>query len=97
MTLPVLPPDEVDYFDSSTAAGAGDVKFVNIEARCCGGDHGRSTCERGRFLFTMTTWILSLSMDEPLEWVKDGLVDCDELWTLQAYKGLPQVSWSSQS
>jgi hypothetical protein len=25
---------------------------------------------------------LSLSMDEPFEWVKDGLLDCDELWTI---------------
>ena len=54
--MPVLPPDEVDYFESSSAAGAGDVRFVNIEARCCGGDHGRSTCEHVRFLFTVTTW-----------------------------------------
>ena len=53
---PVLPPDEVHCFESSTAAGAGDVRFVNIEARCCGGDHGRSTCEHVRFLFTVTTW-----------------------------------------
>jgi hypothetical protein len=29
--LPVLPPDEVDYFESLTAADAGDVRFV-----CCG-------------------------------------------------------------
>jgi len=85
VTLLVLPPNEVDYFESSTGAGAGDVMFVNIEARCCCGNHGRSTCKRGSFLFTVMTWTLSLSMD------------CDELWTLQAYKGLRQVSWSSQS
>jgi hypothetical protein len=89
VTLLVLPPNEVDYFESLTAAGAGDVMFV-----CCG-DHGRSMCSR--FLFTVTIWTVSLSMDEPFEWVKDGLLDCDELWTLQAYKGLPLVSWSSQS
>jgi len=85
VTLLVLPPNEVDYFESSTGAGAGDVMFVNIEARCCCGDHGRSTCKRGRFLFTVTTWTLSLSMD------------FNKLWTLQAFKGLRQVSWSSQS
>jgi len=85
VTLLVLPPNEVDYFESSMGAGAGDVLFVNLEARCCCDDHGRSMCKRSFFLFTVTTWTLSLSMD------------CDELWTLQAYKGLRQVSWSSQS
>jgi hypothetical protein len=39
-------------------------------------------CECSRFLFTVTTWTLSLSMDEPFKWVKDGLLDCDELWTI---------------
>jgi hypothetical protein len=32
VTLPVLPPDEVDYFESSTAAGASDVRFMSSSA-----------------------------------------------------------------
>jgi hypothetical protein len=48
---------------------------------CCSA-HGRSMCECCRFLFTMTIWILSLSMDEPFEWVKDGLLDYDALWMI---------------
>ena len=80
---PVLPPDEVHCFESSTAAGAGDVRFVNIEARCCCGDHGRPEHVRTRRLLVHRDHLdLSLSVDEPLELVKDGLLDCDELWTL---------------
>ncbi|OEL19748.1 hypothetical protein BAE44_0019233 [Dichanthelium oligosanthes] len=89
--LPVVPPDK----DRSTAAlphmhwkrnfspaGAGAVRFVSIEPRCCG----------DLFLFTaVTTWTLSLSMDEPMTWVKDGVLACDELWALPAYEGLPRI------
>jgi hypothetical protein len=32
VTLSVLPPDEVDYFESSTAADAGDVRFMSSSA-----------------------------------------------------------------
>jgi hypothetical protein len=32
VTLSVLPPDEVDYFESSTAAGSSDVRFVSSSA-----------------------------------------------------------------
>jgi hypothetical protein len=39
-------------------------------------------CECSRFLFTVMTWTLNLSMDEPFEWVKDSLLNCDELWTI---------------
>jgi hypothetical protein len=101
VALPVLPPKDVDYWDGRSykrycrdlaGAGAGVVRFVSIEPRCCCGGHGRSTCARGQFLFTVTTWTLSLSMDEPLHWVKESVLDCSELWALPAYKGLPQVT-----
>jgi hypothetical protein len=39
--------------------------------------------------FTVTTWSLSrLSMEaEPMEeWVKDGVLECEELWALPAYQ-----------
>ena len=81
VTLPVVPPKSVDYWDGRpykrycrdlASAGSGVVRFVSIEPRCCCGGHVRSTCARGQFLFTVTTWTLSLSMDEPLEWVKDS-------------------------
>jgi hypothetical protein len=103
VTLPVVPPKDVEYWDgrpykrycrhlADAGADADMVRFVNVKPRCCSGGHGRSTCARGHFLFTMTTWTISLSMDEPLEWVKDGVLDCNELWALPAYKGLPQVT-----
>ncbi|OEL22325.1 hypothetical protein BAE44_0016657 [Dichanthelium oligosanthes] len=30
-------------------------------------------------------------MDEPTTWVKDGVLDCDELWKLPEYGSLPRV------
>ncbi|TVT96814.1 hypothetical protein EJB05_57953, partial [Eragrostis curvula] len=100
--LPFEPP--VDSFDfdrrpnmkrsrSLGAAGAASVKFVTVESRCCCGGPGRTTCVRGRFAFTVTTWTLNLTTkNEPMAaWVKDGMLDCEELWPLPGYKSLPRV------
>jgi hypothetical protein len=35
---------------------------------------------------------MTLSTDEPITRVKDGVLDYQKLWALQAYKGLPQVT-----
>ncbi|OEL22323.1 hypothetical protein BAE44_0016658 [Dichanthelium oligosanthes] len=78
-----------------SAAGAGAVRFVSVDPRCCCGGPGSTTCKRGWFAFTVTTWTLSLPMDdgEPsaTTWVKDGVLDCEELWAFPAYDGLPRV------
>ncbi|KAF8690549.1 hypothetical protein HU200_040911 [Digitaria exilis] len=34
---------------------------------------------------------MSLSMDEQTKWVMDGVLECEELWDLPGYEGLPCV------
>jgi hypothetical protein len=34
-------------------------------------------------------------MDEPMAWVKDGVLDCEELWAMAGYDGLPHVHLQS--
>jgi len=80
---------------SMGAAGPGAVRFVAIEPRCCCGRHGRTSCARSSFAFTVTTWTLTLTMDEPMAWVKDGVLDCEELWAMPGYEGLPHVHLES--
>ncbi|OEL16598.1 hypothetical protein BAE44_0022383 [Dichanthelium oligosanthes] len=74
------------------AAGDNAVRFVSIDPHCCCGGPGRSTCARSRYAFTINTWTMNLSMDEPLAWVKDGEIDCEELWALSGYEGLPRTN-----
>ncbi|CAN6362431.1 unnamed protein product [Urochloa humidicola] len=100
--LPVEPPDGCPSYDgrpctarfrNMAAAGAGAVKFVTIESRCCCGAAGDSSRERGRFLFTVTTWTLNLALDElstAAAWVKDGVLDCEEIWAMPGYGDLPR-------
>nr|TKW19489.1 hypothetical protein SEVIR_4G023300v2 [Setaria viridis] len=98
--LPSSPYDPDYYTDgllplpnprSMGAAGDGAVRFVAIEPRCCCGGLGRSSCPRSRFAFTVTTWTMTLTMDKPVTWVKDGVMDCEELWALPGYDGIPRV------
>ncbi|KAF8745053.1 hypothetical protein HU200_013465 [Digitaria exilis] len=34
----------------------------------------------------------TVSMDDPLMWVRDGEIDCDEIWGQLGYEGLPQAN-----
>nr|CAB3489278.1 unnamed protein product [Digitaria exilis] len=77
------------------AAGSSAVRFVGIEPRCCCGGFGRCSCPKSRHAFTVTTWTLTLTMDEPIEWVKDTVMDCEELWALPGYEGIPRVHLQS--
>ncbi|CAD6254492.1 unnamed protein product [Miscanthus lutarioriparius] len=72
------------------AAGPGAVRFVAIEPHCYCGCLGRSSCARSRFAFTVTTWTLTPTMDEPVAWMKDSVLDCEELWAMPGYEGLPR-------
>ncbi|OQU82988.1 hypothetical protein SORBI_3005G058000 [Sorghum bicolor] len=76
------------------SVGASKVRFVSVSPHCCCGGPGRSTCAHSRFAFTVTTWTMDLSMDmeSPLTWVKDGEVDCEEIWALPGYEGLPRAN-----
>nr|CAB3489288.1 unnamed protein product [Digitaria exilis] len=73
------------------AAGTSAVRFVAVEPRCCCGGFGRCSCPRSRHAFTVTTWTLTLTMDEPIKWVKDTVLDCEELWALPGYEGIPRL------
>jgi hypothetical protein len=35
---------------------------------------------------------LSMDVELPLTWVKDGEIDCEEVWTLPGYEGLPRAN-----
>lgn len=86
----------MSYSRNMGAAGTGVVRFVGVEHECYCGGHDRTMCMRGPFFFTLTTWTMTLSsMDEPMTWVKDGMLDCEELWALPAYEGLPHVTVES--
>ncbi|KAL6870869.1 hypothetical protein ACP4OV_014717 [Aristida adscensionis] len=74
----------------------GAARLVVVAPRCCCGGPGTSTCARSESAFTVTTWTLRLggAMDgggEPVAWVKDGVLDCEELWAQPGYEGLPRV------
>ncbi|TVT96817.1 hypothetical protein EJB05_57956, partial [Eragrostis curvula] len=103
VALPIEPPEDSFDFDGRRnmkpsrkfgAVGAAAVKFVTVESRCCCGGPGSTTCVPGRFAFTVTTWTLNLmTMDEPTAtWVKDGVLDCEDLWALPGYEDLPRVT-----
>nr|CAB3489235.1 unnamed protein product [Digitaria exilis] len=102
--LPVLSYDPDCYTndlppltDSQSMGVAGDsaVRFVAIEPRCCCGGFGRCSCPKSRHAFTVTTWTLTLTMDEPIAWVKDTVMDCEELWALPGYEGIPRLHLQS--
>ncbi|CAL4985586.1 unnamed protein product [Urochloa decumbens] len=75
------------------AVGLSAVGFVSIDPRCCCGGTGKSTCSHSRYAFTINTWLMDInSIKEPLTWVKDGEIDCEELWRLPGYEGLPRAN-----
>ena len=43
----------------------------------------------------MTTWTMSLTTateeEERMVWAVDGVLDCEELWAMPGYEGLPRV------
>ncbi|KAJ1274703.1 hypothetical protein BS78_05G082200 [Paspalum vaginatum] len=104
--LPVMPvppkrdADEDDYQEQPPwlyhrtigAAGAGAVRFVSIDNRCCCGAHVvRSVCTRSSSAFMVTAWTLAVTTGgEPMAWVKECVLDCEELWELASNLGLPR-------
>uniref|UniRef100_A0A0E0MGG0 DUF1618 domain-containing protein n=1 Tax=Oryza punctata TaxID=4537 RepID=A0A0E0MGG0_ORYPU len=90
-----------EYFRNIVAGADGDhiVRFVSIDNRCCcGAPVIRSLCERSSSAFMVTMWSLALrnagdgeSDGEPMAWVKEAVLDCEELWAMLApCKGLPR-------
>lgn len=73
------------------------MRFVTIDPRCCCGstrEHThrvRGTCRHSCFAFTVTTWTLNLSIDGPMMWMRECVLDCDELWNMPGYEGLPYL------
>lgn len=70
----------------SVTAGGSALKLVDISPRCCCGAPGSTTCQHA---YTVHTWILRIHVSTV--WVMDGMIDCAEIWALDAYKGLPRV------
>uniref|UniRef100_A0A0D9XTB8 DUF1618 domain-containing protein n=1 Tax=Leersia perrieri TaxID=77586 RepID=A0A0D9XTB8_9ORYZ len=87
------------HYNRSIGAGgsaADTVKFVSIDNRCCcGAPVTTSLCAHSSSAFMVTMWTLSLkkTRGEPMVWVKDSVLDCEELWALLAAsgKGITQV------
>jgi hypothetical protein len=89
------------------AAGDDSVRFVSIHPHSCIRDHNdlcsrddsdcwcivsdRTTLQHPCFVYTIKTWTMNLSMDEPLEWMEDGEMDSEEIFALPGYQGLPQT------
>ncbi|CAL4994997.1 unnamed protein product [Urochloa decumbens] len=78
------------------ATGVAALRLVRVEPRCCSCcGPGETTCERGgRSGFTVTTWTLTLMMEDrrSMRWVEDGVIDGDELWASLNYEGVPRVT-----
>ncbi|CAL4888532.1 unnamed protein product [Urochloa decumbens] len=98
--LPVPPPEQrhrnsdrpyLANCRNLAAAGTDAVRFMSIAPRCCCGGPGKTECESSRFAFNVTTWTLTLRTEGPMTWMKDGVLDCDELWQLTNYGRLPRV------
>lgn len=81
--------DQMRNYRNMCGAGTNGLRFVSIDPRCCccGGPRRGS-----RFAFTVTTWTMNLTTDEHLTWVMDSVLDCEELWGLPGYEGLPCVT-----
>ncbi|CAL4994990.1 unnamed protein product [Urochloa decumbens] len=80
------------YYRSIGAVGPEVVRFVSIDNRCCCDAHViRSSCEHSSSAFMVTMWTLALRTAQPMKWVKEAALDCEELWSLAASKGLPRV------
>jgi hypothetical protein len=107
--LPVPPKEEWDdvhveplswqyYWSIGAAPSAGvpAVRFVSIDKRrCSGAPLIKSLCERSSSAFVVTTWTMALkSTGEPMEWVKEGVLHCEELWAAvlaAGYEDIPRV------
>uniref|UniRef100_A0A0D9XPK3 DUF1618 domain-containing protein n=1 Tax=Leersia perrieri TaxID=77586 RepID=A0A0D9XPK3_9ORYZ len=68
--------------------GGDTLKFVDIIPRCsCGGSCVTTSCKNSTSTaFVINTWTLRMS---DMTWVMDDIVDATELWSLNAYAGLP--------
>ncbi|KAF2919193.1 hypothetical protein DAI22_08g115300 [Oryza sativa Japonica Group] len=80
----------------SGGGGGGALKFVDISPRCCCGSlsKGQTSCDRSSQAFVIRTWTLRIGDDvngDDMAWEMDAMVDASELWSLDAYAGLPLV------
>uniref|UniRef100_A0A0E0CFH8 DUF1618 domain-containing protein n=1 Tax=Oryza meridionalis TaxID=40149 RepID=A0A0E0CFH8_9ORYZ len=79
-----------------SGGGGGALKFVDISPRCCCGSlsKGQTSCDRSSQAFVIRTWMLRIGDDvngDDMAWEMDAMVDASELWSLDAYAGLPLV------
>uniref|UniRef100_A0A0E0F326 DUF1618 domain-containing protein n=1 Tax=Oryza meridionalis TaxID=40149 RepID=A0A0E0F326_9ORYZ len=70
--------------------GGAALKFVDISPRCCCGSLGKyTTCDRSSQAFAIRTWTLRIHHLRDMAWEMDAMIDATELWSLDAYAGLP--------
>uniref|UniRef100_A0A0D9XTC2 DUF1618 domain-containing protein n=1 Tax=Leersia perrieri TaxID=77586 RepID=A0A0D9XTC2_9ORYZ len=95
--------DEDDYHEKQprwhynrtigAGAGADTVWFVSMDNRCCCGvTVTTSLCAHSSSAFTVTMWSLDLRTNSQMAWVKEAVIDCEEIWALLAAscKGFPR-------
>ncbi|CAL4995029.1 unnamed protein product [Urochloa decumbens] len=80
------------YYRSIGAVGPSAVRFVSIDNRNgCGGHLTRWSCEHSSSAFVVTMWTLTLRTGKPMMWMREAVLECEEVWSLAACKGLPQL------
>jgi hypothetical protein len=86
----VPPPEDANLGTRSVCvtADGSTIKFVNVFPRCCCGGAGSSYCRASFHAYAVHTW--TLRMDD-MTWAMDARLDATQLWSLDAYKGLPRV------
>uniref|UniRef100_A0A0E0MD14 DUF1618 domain-containing protein n=1 Tax=Oryza punctata TaxID=4537 RepID=A0A0E0MD14_ORYPU len=72
--------------------GGATLKFIDVFPRCCCGSPGATLCNHSRNAFVINTWTLRMNDDDDMEWTMDAIVDATELWSLDAYAGIPRIT-----
>uniref|UniRef100_A0A0E0IYT6 DUF1618 domain-containing protein n=1 Tax=Oryza nivara TaxID=4536 RepID=A0A0E0IYT6_ORYNI len=74
--------------------GGATLKFIDVFPHCCCGDPGATLCDHSRNAFVINIWTLRIDGDGDhtmSSWTMDAMIDATELWSLDAYAGIPRV------
>ena len=75
--------------------GGTVLKRVDVSPRCCCGRRGATQCDHSSGVFVINTWTLHMDGDDDdmaAYWTMDAMVDATELWSLDAYAGVPRIN-----
>uniref|UniRef100_A0A0E0MD16 DUF1618 domain-containing protein n=1 Tax=Oryza punctata TaxID=4537 RepID=A0A0E0MD16_ORYPU len=71
--------------------GAGvALRFVDIFPRCCCGSKGATYCDHSSNAFVINIWTVTIDDADDMAWTMDSMIDATELWSLDAYAGIPR-------